>query len=105
VTVQIQDFTYKPQVILIATGSTVIWTNYDAVPHTVTSSDSGPLDSGTLNLGESYWHTFSTPGIYPYFCQFHPWMTGRVVVVDKMQRVYLPVVLKNHTGRPSWSSK
>ncbi|HEX7032814.1 MAG TPA: hypothetical protein VF172_07435 [Nitrososphaera sp.] len=25
--------------------------------------------------------TFEQPGIYPYFCGLHPWMTGQVVVV------------------------
>ena len=30
--------------------------------------------------GESYQHTFTTPGEYRYFCDLHGGMTGRVIV-------------------------
>ncbi len=31
----------------------------------------------------SFTVTFEEPGIYPYFCAIHPWMTGQVVVLGE----------------------
>ncbi|HYW82619.1 MAG TPA: plastocyanin/azurin family copper-binding protein, partial [Spirochaetia bacterium] len=30
--------------------------------------------------GASYTHTFTTPGTYTYYCAYHLWMVGTVVV-------------------------
>ncbi|MFB5629185.1 MAG: plastocyanin/azurin family copper-binding protein, partial [Nitrosarchaeum sp.] len=63
----------------------VLWRNLDSVAHTVTSGDptvgpSGEFDSGLLNSGASFEHTFDTSGTYDYFCMLHPWVTGTVQV-------------------------
>lgn len=80
VDVSIQDFTFNPAAIEIASGSSVRWTNNDAVPHTSTSDD--PYwDSGSLANGESFVFTFDTVGEFPYHCTFHPTMHGTVTVV------------------------
>ncbi|HEV2227303.1 MAG TPA: plastocyanin/azurin family copper-binding protein [Nitrososphaerales archaeon] len=71
--------------IVIGVNNTVFWTNSDdsGTPHTVTYK-SGPdnsLASPTLNRGETYTFTFTTPGTYGYYCTFHPAvMTGTVIV-------------------------
>jgi plastocyanin len=77
--VEIKDYTYTPATLTIAAGTTVTWTNDDSVPHTVTASD-GSFDSGNLNPGQSFSFTFSTPGSYPYVCQYHAGMQGTIVV-------------------------
>ena len=45
--IEIRDFAFAPNVIIIPVGTTVRWTNDGAVNHTVTS-DTALFDSGTL---------------------------------------------------------
>jgi plastocyanin len=35
--VKIDNFTFNPQTITVKVGDTVVWTNHDDIPHTVTS--------------------------------------------------------------------
>ncbi len=77
VTVAMRDYKFDEQEITIKEGTTVIWTNYDSAPHTV---DGEGLDSGTISKGESWTYTFTTKGLYDYYCSYHPSMTGTVVV-------------------------
>jgi plastocyanin len=81
VAVTIENFTFNPATIEIAVGTTVTWTNNDPAPHTTTQEPAGSgFQSGRLNTGDSFSHTFDTPGTYNYFCEFHPNMKGAVVV-------------------------
>jgi plastocyanin len=66
--------------VVIGVNNTVTWTNDDSSIHTVTAND-GSFDSGYLNPGDSYTHTFTAPGVYEYHCQLHPWMVGYVTVL------------------------
>jgi len=72
---------FNPSTITIVIGvnNTVVWTNDDSVPHTVTAND-GSFSSGNLNPGDSYSFTFTTPGTYSYHCSYHSWMKGTVKV-------------------------
>jgi plastocyanin/sugar lactone lactonase YvrE len=79
VAVEIKDYAFTPPTLTVPAGTTVTWTNNDAVPHTATASDAS-FDSGNLNPGQSYSFTFATPGSYPYACQYHAGMTGTIVV-------------------------
>jgi len=58
----------------------VIWVNNDAVPHTATGENTEILQSGTIEPGDDFTQTFDTPGTYAYYCEFHPDMTGTVIV-------------------------
>ena len=79
--VNISGFAFVPQNLLIQVGDTVIWTNNDGTPHTVTSTDlTGELDSGTISNGDTYTHVFNTVGTFSYRCELHPSMTGSVSV-------------------------
>ncbi len=75
--VTIVDFSFDPAVITVPAGSTVTWTNTGVAPHTVTGAFG---DSGTLASGQIFRHTFTEAGTFDYACQFHPQMTGQVVV-------------------------
>src|SRR5829696_3796940 len=77
--VEIKDYAFSPPMLTVAAGTTVTWTNADAVPHTATASD-GTFDSGNLNPGQTFAFTFKTPGSYPYVCQYHAGMQGTIVV-------------------------
>jgi nitrite reductase (NO-forming) len=72
---------YSPATITVVIGvnNTVVWTNKDSSPHTVTAVGKG-FDSGNMNAGDSFTYTFTAPGTYQYTCSYHPWMKGTVIV-------------------------
>ncbi len=80
--VEIEDFEFYPQVLTVKQGTTVRWKNEDRAPHTITSTGTGGLNSGTLDRNEHYSYTFTGTGTYNYHCSFHPTMTGAVIVTE-----------------------
>lgn len=80
VAVDIRDFAFGPNPIELAAGDTVTWTNQDQVPHTATAEDRGVLQSGAISPGSSFSQVFPDAGEFAYFCEFHPNMTGTIVV-------------------------
>ena len=80
VSVDISNYAFSPATLTVPAGTTVTWTNEDTAPHTVTSKSGGTLNSPTLNKGDSWSFTFTTPGSYEYFCAIHPDMVGTVIV-------------------------
>ncbi|MFY3741942.1 MAG: plastocyanin [Candidatus Nitrosomirales archaeon] len=89
---------FDPKELTIGKGTSVTWINQDSQGHTVTSghpvdSDTGALFDSTKDLsglikpGVKWEHTFDTVGEFPYFCQIHSWMTGKVIVMEKMETV------------------
>jgi plastocyanin len=88
VSVSIVDFAFTPKTITVPVGTTVRWTNNGNAPHTVTSTSSPKaFDSGTLNSGDTFQHTFTTAGQFPYRCNIHPSMTGTVIVEQQKEEV------------------
>jgi plastocyanin len=79
--VEIVEFTYEPDPVVVAAGGKVIWQNEDTAPHTATADD-GSFDTGTLEKGKLKSETFKEPGTFTYFCQIHPTMHGTVEVVE-----------------------
>jgi plastocyanin len=80
-----RDKAYQPNPVNVKAGGTVAWTNEDTVAHTVTSGSGfndqtlgREFDSGFLGKGFS--HIFFKPGVFPYFCEIHPTMVGKVIV-------------------------
>jgi plastocyanin len=78
--VEMADFAYGPSSVTIAAGGSVSWTDSDQAPHTATADDQMTFDTGTLDSGATMTETFSKPGTYTYFCRFHPFMHGTVIV-------------------------
>jgi plastocyanin len=81
VEVAIRDFFFAPARLSVAPGTTVVWVNEGAHPHTVTAFD-GSFDSGVLMPGDAFVVTFGGSGTLWYFCEIHPFMTGSVTVSD-----------------------
>jgi plastocyanin len=79
VEVKIDNFSFSPQTLTIAAGTTVIWTNRDDIPHTVVSDDK-VFKSKVLDTDEKFTYTFDKAGNFPYFCSVHPKMTAKVIV-------------------------
>ncbi|HWC47391.1 MAG TPA: cupredoxin domain-containing protein [Solirubrobacterales bacterium] len=79
--VQIVEFTYEPDPVVVQAGGKVIWQNEDTAPHTATADD-GSFDTGTIEKGKLGSATFKEPGTYTYHCEIHPTMHGTVEVVE-----------------------
>lgn len=77
--IHIKNFAYVPDTVTIHPGSTVRFVEDDDTPHTVTATDHS-FDSGNLNQKDRWTHTFATEGTYTYFCAYHPYMKGKVIV-------------------------
>jgi len=79
--VDIVEFTYQPDPVVVQVGGKVIWQNQDAAPHTATADD-GSFDTGTIEKGKIGSETFKEAGTFTYFCEIHPTMHGTVEVVE-----------------------
>lgn len=77
--VKIDNFTFTPPQVTVKAGSTITWTNADDIPHTVVAKER-QFRSKALDTDETFSFTFTTPGVYEYFCSLHPHMTGKIVV-------------------------
>jgi plastocyanin len=86
------DKAFDPNPVNVKAGDTVTWTNKDSQIHTVVSGtgssdpnvgkafDSSPGLKTLLAPNQTFSHKFDTAGEFPYFCQLHPTMVGKVVV-------------------------
>ena len=77
--VWIKGMIFTPITLTVVPGTTILWTNKDAISHTVTS-DAGLFDSGPLKSGDTFSYTFASTGTYTYHCANHPSMLGSVIV-------------------------
>lgn len=76
-----------PKVISVVLGknNTVVWINGDDTPHGI-ASDKGDNDvwrTGTILPGESASVIFNQTGVFEYHGEPHPWITGKVIVLEK----------------------
>ncbi len=77
--VEIVEFGFEPEELTVPAGTTITFTNQDKAPHTATADDSS-FDTESLKEGDSAQETFDEPGTYSYYCRFHAFMKGAVVV-------------------------
>jgi len=80
------QITFTPQNVTVVIGknNTVEWINKDNTDHSVTSRTGDPasFNSGAIAPSGTFEYTFTAPGVYNYYCTFHPgWMHGTVTVV------------------------
>jgi plastocyanin len=77
----ISEFAFQTQNVTVPAGSSVTWVNCETsgTAHTSTS-DQNVWSSPLLAPGDAFTQTFDTPGVYPYHCDPHPFMTGTVTV-------------------------
>ena len=81
--VAIRGFRFVPDTIRVPAGTRITWINCEEdfadEPHT-TTSEAGAWQSDLLSPGDLYERRFDQPGVYPYFCEPHPFMTATVIV-------------------------
>lgn len=76
-----------PAELEIKAGDSILWTNSDSRKHNLASvPGSGTTDKleifSVMEPGDTFSHTFSEPGEYPYFCFIHNQMTGHITVTE-----------------------
>src|SRR3954454_13803420 len=71
--VAIEGMQFQPEVVSLARGDSIVWTNKDLFPHTVTSK-SGDFDSHEIKAGESWTYRAAKAGEADYVCSLHPTM-------------------------------
>ena len=75
----IDNYAFSPVSLKVKVGTTVTFVNHDDDAHTVDSTQ-GKFKSSTLNKGDRFDFRFTEAGEYPFYCRFHPKMTGKVIV-------------------------
>ena len=73
---------FSPRVRVVTEGSTIEFKNQDPFSHNVFSKTNGGFDTGTYGRGKSKDQTFTTPGVYPLYCNVHPRMTAYVIALN-----------------------
>ena len=79
--IEIKDFAFNPQTLIVKSGEKITWINRDEEPHTVVSVEKQFKKSNALDTDQEFTITAGAPGTYTYFCSVHPKMTGKIVVV------------------------
>lgn len=90
------DECYTPSTATVDVGGVVTMTNTDTIIHTYTSgtvdgyppSPDKKFDSDILNPDQSFEWIPDTAGEYPYYCTFHPWMQGTIIVQEAKEEVH-----------------
>ena len=77
--VRMKSLQYMPARLEVRAGGTITWRNDDPLPHSVVSED-GRFDSGLIQPGKRWSHTFTRAGTYTLHCTPHPFMKSVVVV-------------------------
>ena len=78
-TVIIDASAFQQNLVTVNAGDTIIWTNRDLFPHTVTASK-GSFDSKDIPAGKSWKYTPKVKGTFDYRCDYHTTMTGVIKV-------------------------
>ena len=86
----IENIKFIPNEIIIRVGTIVTWINKDnsdpLYPEHTVSIDILEINSPEIVFGggpnEEWSYTFVEIGEFSYHCTIHPWMTGKIIVVD-----------------------
>jgi plastocyanin len=78
-TVEMVDACFSAAITEVDPGTPVTFVNLDqGVAHNVGGTLWGNYED--MHAGDMYTATFDEPGIYPFACNYHPGMTGAIVV-------------------------
>ncbi|WP_428324365.1 cupredoxin domain-containing protein [Nitrosopumilus sp.] len=84
--VLVENQSLDPEIISVVLGknNTIVWVNGDNTPHGIVSVSGG--DSfwgiGTILPGESASVIFNQTGVFEYYGMPHPWIKGKVIVLE-----------------------
>lgn len=75
-------YAFVPATLKIKVGTEVIWTNETNAPHTVTSDMLVFNTPNSLEHNQTFMVIFTKPGTYTYYCNFHLYMKGVIIVTE-----------------------
>ena len=78
VVVPIRGFKFMPAIVTVRAGGHVTFVNHDRADHTATGAS---FDTGSVRSGDGKTVELRKPGTFDYRCDFHPFMTGELIVV------------------------
>jgi plastocyanin/uncharacterized membrane protein YozB (DUF420 family) len=86
IVVPMADFEFSPRELVVTVGTTIVWLNQDAAPHTATADDGRAFNTDILARGQGFRFTATQVGEFSYFCELHGsaggvGMAGKVTVV------------------------
>jgi plastocyanin len=82
VAIAYRNITIQPDTLKVKAGSTISWTNYDSIEHTVTSKDGPAQFASSLGEGKTFEVKVTKPGVIHYECTIHPAsMNGTIEVL------------------------
>jgi plastocyanin len=64
----------------VQSGTTVDWHNADGTTHQLVRRLGGATVAEALEPGQTESATFAEPGVYTFYCEIHPEMTGTITV-------------------------
>ncbi len=76
----IKDNGFTPDVITVATGSSITFVNDTNEEHSIVSDDSSAILSGTIAVNSSFYFKKDTVGIIRYHCGKHPSVRGAITL-------------------------
>jgi len=78
--VDIREYSFGSEPLLVEAGSRIVFTNFDEVEHNAVAVN-GAFSTPLLKQGETYEVTLTEPGTYEYVCEPHRrFMTGTIIV-------------------------
>lgn len=84
--ITIGDYYFYPQVVTVTVGTTVTWMPVGYLVHTIVTKNDAtrPFRGDTAGAGTPpFEFTFHEPGVYPYYCDYHPGaMDAWIVVIE-----------------------
>ncbi len=83
VLIEMGDNFFDPSQLTVKVGTTVTWKVVGQSTHDLAARD-GSFSDRTMSFGQSFSHTFTRTGRYPYVCMQHEGdgMVGEVIVID-----------------------
>jgi plastocyanin len=93
VAVQIDNFAFAPATLTV---TTVTWKNEDDSPHRI-GDKSGTFTSAALDTDDTFSHTYSAPGEYPYICTIHPYIVGKIIVKPRREIIVIGGPIRHDT--------
>jgi plastocyanin len=78
-----RNLAFLPELVVVRRGDSVEFPNEDKVFHNVFSvSEGAKFDLGLYKSGSSKIVTFRAPGVIDVYCNIHPEMVAKILVVD-----------------------
>lgn len=85
VRIEVGEFFFEPQNLVISVGTTVEWVPIGEQPHTIDSKTSPVEFNGRVGTkgGPTFLFKFEQPGTFLYDCRIHPGVMDAVILVKE----------------------